>query len=108
MNIQTVYTKYLKFASNRTMSRRALKTFSLKYNRPFKIWGTTKDGERYSGREMFSFNGPSTAPGSPFANYNYPALGYMIFFDMNKGGYRTFIYDNIESFEQDGVKYDIV
>ena len=108
MNSNKVYTKYLKFASNRTMSRRALKTFSLKWNRPFKIWGTTKDGQAYNGRELFSFNGPSNGPGSPMANYNYPSLGYMIFFDMNKGGYRTFIYDNIYAFEQDGVKYDVV
>jgi len=27
---------------------------------------------------------------------------------MNKGDYRTFVYDLITAFEQDGVKYDIV
>jgi hypothetical protein len=27
---------------------------------------------------------------------------------MNKGAYRTFVYDLITAFEQDGVKYDIV
>jgi hypothetical protein len=35
-------------------------------------------------------------------------MGYMIFYDMNKGDYRTFVYDLITAFEQDGVKYDIV
>jgi hypothetical protein len=27
---------------------------------------------------------------------------------MNKGDYRTFVYDLITAFEQDGVKYDVV
>ena len=109
MEQRIVLEKILKFQREpRKMSRRALKTFTLKYNRPFKIWGTTKDGDRYDGRELFSFTGPSTAPNSPFSRYNYPALGYMIFYDMRKGGYRTFIYNNIEAFEQDGIKYEIV
>jgi hypothetical protein len=87
------------------MSRRALRTKTLNWNRPFKLWGTTLEGDRYEGRELFSFNGPSRSPG---VRYNYNAMGYMIFYDMNKGDYRTFVYDLITAFEQDGVKYDVV
>lgn len=105
MNISKVYSKYLKFADNKKISRRALRSKTLQWNKPFKIWGTTIEGDKYSGREMFSFNGPSRSPG---VSYNYNAMGYMIFYDMNKGDYRTFVYDLITAFEQDGVKYDIV
>jgi hypothetical protein len=105
MNISSVYKKYLKFAEKRVMSRRALRTKTLNWNRPFKIWGRTIEGDSYEGRELFSFAGPSRSPGVP---YNYNAMGYMIFYDMNKGDYRTFVYDLITAFEQDGVKYDIV
>ena len=109
MEYGKVLSKILKFQREpRRMSRRALKTFTLKYGRPFKIWGRTKDGIEYEGRELFSFAGPSRAANSPFSRYNYPAKGYMIFYDMRKGAYRTFIYDNIYAFEQDGIRYEIV
>jgi hypothetical protein len=105
MEASKVYSKYLKFAQTRKMSRRALRAKTLNWNRPFKIWGSTLEGDTYEGRELFSFNGPSRSPGVP---YNYNAKGYMIFYDMNKGAYRTFVYDRITAFEQDGIKYEIV
>jgi hypothetical protein len=108
MDSNKVYSKYIKFADNKTMSRRALRTMTLNWNRPFKIWGSTLEGDTYEGRELFSFNGPSREPLSPATRYNYSARGYMIFFDMNKGAYRTFVYNLITAFEQNGVKYDIV
>ena len=82
MNITSVYKRLLsEFAKPNFITRRTLR------------------------REMFSFAGPSRSPGVP---YNYNAFGYMIFYDMNKGAYRTFVYDLITAFEQDGVKYDII
>ena len=104
MNISKVYSKYLKFADNKKISRRALRSKTLKWNKPFKIWGTTIEGDEYNGREVFTFNGPSRNPGVP---YNYNALGYMIFFDMGKGDYRTFVYDLITKLEMNGVTYEI-
>lgn len=106
MNHNIVNSKLLQFAKRpNRMSRRALKAMTLKWNRPFKIWGETLEGDKYEGRELFSFTGPSNNPG---VGYDYEARGYMIFYDMNKGDYRTFVYDLITAFEQDGVKYEIV
>lgn len=69
---------------------------------PLKIWGQTLEGDDYNGREVFTFDGPSRSPGVP---YNYNALGYMIFYDMNKGDYRTFVYDLIDKIEINGVTF---
>ena len=102
MNINSVYKKYLKFAEKRVMSRRALRTKTLNWNRPFKIWGRTIEGDSYEGRELFSFNGPSRSPG---VRYNYNALGYMIFYDNTKGGYRTIVLSNVTKVIRDGVTF---
>jgi hypothetical protein len=74
-------------------------------NTPLKIWGETLEGENYSGREVFTFDGPSRSPGVP---YNYNAMGYMIFYDMGKGDYRTFVYDLITAIELKGQYYEVV
>jgi hypothetical protein len=106
MNSTSVYSKILKFADEeRPISVRRLRSLTLaNKNVPFKIWGETLEGDSYDGREVFTFDGPSRNPGVP---YNYNALGYMIMFDMNKGDYRTFIYDKIEKMEMNGVTYTI-
>ena len=101
-----ITSKLNKFAkTDKRISVRRLRTLTLiNKNTPMKIWGTTIKGERYAGREVFTFTGPSRSPG---VGYNYNAKGYMIFFDMNKGGYRTFIYDKITKFELNGITYKI-
>lgn len=73
-------------------------------NVPFKIWGSTLEGDTYTGREVFTFTGPSRSPG---VAYNYNAMGYMIMYDMSKGDYRTFVYDNISKLELNGVTYEV-
>jgi hypothetical protein len=73
-------------------------------NVPFKIWGSTLEGDNYNGREVFTFTGPSRNPG---VGYNYNALGYMIMYDMGKGDYRTFVYDRINKLELNGITYKI-
>ena len=102
----SVLSKILKFAEEeKTISVRRLRTLTLvNKNTPMKIWGTTLDGETYNGREVFTFTGPSRSPG---VGYNYNAKGYMIFFDMNKGEPRTFVYDRITKFELNGITYKI-
>ena len=101
-----VYSKILAFArTEQKISVRRLRNLTLaNKNTPFKIWGETLEGDTYSGREVFTFEGPSRNPGVP---YNYNALGYMIMYDMNKGDYRTFVYDNITRFELNGVTYEV-
>jgi hypothetical protein len=93
------------FAKEQEIPVRRLRNLTLaNKNTPFKIWGTTLDGEQYSGREVFTFQGPSRNPG---VGYNYNAKGYMIMFDMNKGEPRTFVYDNIYKLELNGITYNI-
>jgi hypothetical protein len=107
MNANSVYNRILKLREEEPrITVRRLRTLTLtNKNTPMKIWGTTLDGESYTGREVFTFQGPSRNPGVP---YNYNALGYMVFFDMNKGAYRMFVYDNITHLELNGTKYKVV
>jgi hypothetical protein len=87
------------------ISVRRLRSLTLaNKNIPFKIWGETLEGDSYDGREVFTFFGPSRNPG---VAYNYNAMGYMIMYDMNKGDYRTFVYDNITKLELNGKIYKI-
>jgi hypothetical protein len=106
MNNISVYSKIAQFKREvQKISVRRLRTLTLtNLNTPFKIWGSTLEGDDYSGREVFTFTGPSRNPGVP---YNYNALGYMIMYDMNKGDYRTFVYDRITKLEINGVTYEV-
>jgi hypothetical protein len=106
VNNNSVHSKILQFKREvQKISVGRLRTLTLtNKNTPLKIWGTTIEGDEYNGREVFTFNGPSRNPGVP---YNYNALGYMIFFDMGKGDYRTFVYDLITKLEMNGVTYEI-
>ena len=106
MNNNSVLNKIQQFKSQvQRISVRRLRSLTLSnLNTPSKIWGSTLEGDDYSGREVFTFNGPSRNPGVP---YNYNALGYMIMFDMSKGDYRTFVYDRITKLEINGVTYEV-
>lgn len=106
MTSNIAYNKFKEFLAKEVpISVRRLRTLTLNNkNVPFKIWGTTLEGDTYSGREVFTFNGPSRNPGVP---YNYNALGYMIMYDMSKGDYRTFVYDNITKLELNGQVFKI-
>ena len=101
-----VYSKIIAFArTEQKISVRRLRSLTLaNKNVPFKIWGSTLEGDTYSGRDVFTFNGPSRNPGVP---YNYNALGYMIMYDMTIGEPRTFVYDNITKLELNGVTYKV-
>jgi hypothetical protein len=106
MNSNSVHNRIKQFFEKpQIISVRRLRSLTLaNKNVPFKIWGSTLEGDTYSGREVFTFNGPSRSPGVP---YNYNALGYMIMYDMNKGDYRTFVYDNITKLEINGITYNV-
>ncbi len=101
-----ITSKLNKFAkTDKIISVRRLRTLTLiNKNTPMKIWGTTLDGRRYSGIDVFTFTGPSRSPG---VGYNYSRLGYMIFFQMTKGGYRTYVYDRITKFQLNDITYII-
>ena len=106
MNSNSVHNRIKQFFEKpQIISVRRLRNLTLaNKNVPFRIWGSTLEGDTYSGREVFTFNGPSRSPGVP---YNYNALGYMIMYDMNKGDYRTFVYDNITKIELNGITYNV-
>ena len=106
MNTNSVYNRIKQFfAEEQTIPVRRLRNLTLaNKNVPFRIWGSTLEGDRYSGREVFTFNGPSRNPG---VGYNYNAKGYMIMYDMSKGDYRTFVYDNITKLEFNGIVYNV-
>jgi hypothetical protein len=101
-----IYNRIQEFRNGeQEISVRRLRTLTLtNKNVPLKIWGETLDGEQYDGREVFTFQGPSRNPG---VGYNYAALGYMIFYAMDAGGYRTFVYDLITKIEIFGVTYKV-
>jgi len=109
MTSSSVYNKLKTFlAEERPISVQRLRSLTLaNKNTPFKIWGETLEGDNYNGREVFTFNGPSRAQGSPASNYNYNALGYMIMYDMTIGEPRTFVYDLITKFEINGQTFKI-
>jgi hypothetical protein len=109
MTSNTVHTKLKAFlAEERPISVQRLRSLTLaNKNTPFKIWGETLEGDNYDGREVFTFFGPSRAPGSPASNYNYNALGYMIMYDMNIGEPRTFVYDLITKLELNGQTFKV-
>jgi hypothetical protein len=106
MTGNSVYSKLTQFlAKEETISVKRLRSLTLaNKNTPFKIWGETLEGDSYDGREVFTFFGPSRNPG---VAYNYNAEGYMIMYDMGKGDYRTFVYDNITKLELNGKIYKI-
>jgi hypothetical protein len=106
MNSNSVHNKVKEFfAKEQPISVRRLRNLTLaNKNVPFKIWGSTLEGDNYDGREVFTFFGPSRNPG---VGYNYNALGYMIMYDMNKGEPRTFVYDRIDKLELNGITYTI-
>jgi hypothetical protein len=101
-----VYNKLTQYlAEPKEISVQRLRSLTLaNKNTPFRIWGETLEGDTYSGREVFTFFGPSRSPG---VAYNYNAMGYMIMYDMGKGDYRTFVYDNITKLELNGKIYNI-
>ena len=105
----SVYSKLALFlAKEEPISVKRLRSLTLtNMNTPFRIWGETLEGDTYNGREVFTFFGPSRAPGSPASNYNYNAMGYMIMYDMTKGEPRTFVYDLIDKLELNGKIYKV-
>lgn len=101
-----VYSKLAQFlAKEEPISVQRLRSLTLanKFT-PFRIWGQTIEGDTYSGREVWTFTGPSRNPG---VAYNYNAMGYMIMYDARKGDYRTFVYDLINKIEINGKTYKV-
>jgi hypothetical protein len=109
VNSNLVYSKILQFKQKeQIIDVRRLRNLTLaNKNTPFKIWGSTLDGDTYSGREVFTFIGPARNGRQYAVGYNYNLDGYMIMYDMNKGEPRTFVYERITKLELNGITYKI-
>jgi hypothetical protein len=109
VNSNLVYNRILEFkAKEQIINVGRLKNLTLaNKNVPFKIWGSTLDGDTYSGREVFTFFGPSKNGKEYAVGYNYNQDGYMIMYDMSIGEPRTFVYERITKLELNGVTYKI-
>jgi len=98
--MKNTFLKHLhKFAEQTEISRSRMIQMTLDYYEPFKIYTFKLDGTRMV-REMFSVAGPSGN-----VKYDYEAMGYMIFFDSDKTGFRTVVYDNVYKLEMGGRTY---
>jgi hypothetical protein len=98
--MKNTFLKHLhKFAEQTEISRSRMIQMTLDYYEPFKIYTFKLDGTRMV-REMFSVAGPSGN-----VKYDYAARGYMIFFDSDKTGFRTVVYDNVYKLEMGGRTY---
>ena len=110
MTPNLVYSKIQQFFEREeTISVKRLRNITLaNKNVNFRIWGETLEGDSYSGREVFTFAGPSRKKGGQYAvGYNYNKEGYMIMYDSVKGDYRTFVYDKIYKLEINEKIYNI-
>lgn len=94
------------FAKNNEITREEMKDIVLTWNEPFRIYSRKKDGRRIY-RDVFSFAGPSTAPLSPKSRYDYDQApyNYMILYDLDRDGYRTFLMDEMYKIVKDGKTY---
>ena len=88
--------RYLQKFERNYISFDEMKDMVLDWYEPMKIYTTKKDGTRMI-REMYTVAGPSGN-----MKYNYQAKGYMILYDIDKGGFRTIIFKNVYKVEKDG------
>lgn len=88
--------RYLQKFERNYISFDEMKDMVLDWYEPMKIYTTKKDGTRMI-REMYTVAGPSGN-----MKYNYQAKGYMVLYDIDKGGFRTIIFKNVYKVEKDG------
>jgi hypothetical protein len=101
------YFKHLEnFAKATEITRSEMRDIVLTWYEPFKIYSRKVDGSRIV-RDVYSFSGPSRADGSPMDRYEYdsPPYNYMILYDLDADGYRTFLMDDVYKLQKYGKTY---
>ena len=96
------YFKHLEnFAKSTEITRSEMSEMMLNWYEPFKVFTTKLDGTRMV-RQMYSVSGPSGN-----VNYDYadPPYNYMILYDLDADGYRTFLMDDVYKLEKYGKTY---
>jgi len=91
--------RLVEFQERNEISRQQMREMILDWYQPFKIYSRKLDGTRMV-RDGFTTAGPSGN-----VKYNYGAKGYMIFQDLDQGGWRTVVLDNVYKIEKDGRTY---
>lgn len=94
------------FAKNNEITYDEMRDIVLTWNEPFRIYSRKKDGTRIY-RDVYSFAGPSTAPLSPMDRYQYDKApyDYMILYDLDRDGYRTFLMKEVYKLVKFGKTY---
>ena len=87
------------FQERNEISKQEMKDMILDWFEPFKVFSRKVDGTRMV-RDGFTVAGPSNN-----AVYDYEAKGYMVFQDLDQGGWRTIVLDNVYKIEKDGKTY---
>ena len=88
------------------ITQRQMKEMVLDTYEPFTIQSFKKDGTRIT-REAYSVVGPKTSGNEPGAKYTYwrAPYNYMILYDLDADGYRTFLMDDVYKLEKYGKTY---
>ena len=99
--MKTFYKHLHHFAENTEISRSEMRDIVLTWYEPFKIYSRKVDGSRIV-RDVYSFSGASGN-----VNYDYadPPYNYMILYDLDADGYRTFLMDDVYKLEKYGKTY---
>ena len=86
------------FAERTEISRKEMEEMILDHYQVFKIFSRKLDGTRMV-RDGFTTVGPKNP------NATYIQRNYMVFQDLDKGGWRTVVLDNVYKIEKDGRTY---
>lgn len=93
--------RLIELRSREFISLSELKDIVLTWYEPFKIYTKKLSGANMV-REMYSVQGPSGR-----ATYDYNSIGYMVLQDVDRGGFRTIVWKNVEKIVKDGQTYYI-
>lgn len=103
--------KYLQKFATPTISRTKLKEFLYNHYEPFFIWGRTeKENKTLSRVEAYSIVGPGgrAMNGAVYWGNRYVQGGYVILYNVEKLGFRTYPINKITKIEKEGVVYKVV
>jgi hypothetical protein len=102
--------KWLEKFETPTISRTKLKEFLYDNYQPFFIWGKTeKENKTLSRVEAYSIFGPGglAMSGARYWTDRYVKGGYIILYNVDKGGFRTYPINKITKIEVDSVVYKV-
>lgn len=109
--INKTVNKYLQKFATPTISRTKLKEFLYDHYEPFFIWGRTeKENKALEREEAYSIFGPGgkAMNGAIYWTDRYVAGGYVILYNVEKLGFRTYPINKITKIEKGNIVYKVV